>query len=119
MVFNDAIRASFLVGIFPAVRHIIQCRNDHQSQCGRHQNPEDQRNGEAIENRIVQNKESTDHGCQTRQNNRLSPGNGTLHNGAFEFHAFGNLQVNKVDQQNGVAHDNTRATGRILYYPAG
>ena len=78
-----------------------------QVQCSRYQYPEDQRNGQTIKNRIIENKESTDHGRQTRQNNRLRTGNGTFHNRAFVLHSLSDLQVNKINQQDGVTHDNT------------
>src|SRR5450759_4515521 len=40
---------------------------------GRHQDAEDQRNGETVENGIIENEECTDHGGKARQHDGASP----------------------------------------------
>ena len=65
----------------------IQHRDDHQREQGGHQDAEDEGQGEAVENRVVEDEQRAEHGGQRGQGDRLGTHGGGLDDRIVEVHA--------------------------------
>ncbi len=78
---------------------IVDHRNDHQGQDGRHKQAEDQRYGEAGKNRVIEDEKGARHRRQASQHfTQRQRGRGRAHDRAVERDTITHLLVDEIDQ---------------------
>src|SRR5215510_12222825 len=75
----------------PATGHVVQDGNDDERQEARNEYPEQQRNGEPVEDGVVENEQGAEHRREAGQHDRLGAGDRGTDDGVLKVRAFAYL----------------------------
>ena len=89
----------------PVHHSVINHRNHDQCKDGRYQQTKDQRYSQSTKDGVIDDEETADHRRDTGQHDRLGANRCRIDHRLLKLHTFAYLLVNKIDQQDGVAHD--------------